>query len=109
MALFGGFFVAAVVYRRKPEIHKRLIVLATVALLFAAVGRMNFTESTPVLVLIWLSPVLVAMGYEAVKHRRIDRVYGGGLVILLLGLSRLAVAQWEPWLRVARGTLKSLM
>jgi prepilin signal peptidase PulO-like enzyme (type II secretory pathway) len=109
MALFGGFFIAAVVYRRTPEIHKRLIVLATVALLFAAVGRMHFIQSRSLLVLIWLSPVLVAMAYEAIRRRRLDRVYGRGLVILLVGLSRVAVAQWEPWLRVARGTLRSMM
>jgi len=39
MALFAGFFGAAVAYRRRPELHKRLILLATVALLFAAVAR----------------------------------------------------------------------
>ena len=42
MILFAGFFGAAVAYRNKPEIHKRLIIAATVALAFAAVGRMNF-------------------------------------------------------------------
>jgi hypothetical protein len=109
MVLFGSFFIAAVVYRRKPEIHKRLIVLATVALLFAAVGRIQFTDSTPLLLVIWLSPVLVAMGHEAVTRRRFDRVYGLGLVVLLLGLSRLAVARWEPWLAVSRGVLRSMM
>ena len=39
MVLFGGFFGAAIAYRRKPEIHKRLIILAAVAVMFAAVGR----------------------------------------------------------------------
>jgi hypothetical protein len=47
MALFGVFFGAAVLYRKKPEIHKRLNLLATVALLFAAVSRMRFIGSGP--------------------------------------------------------------
>ena len=41
MILFAGFFGAAVKYRNKPEIHKRLILAATVALAFAAVARMG--------------------------------------------------------------------
>ena len=41
MVLFGGFFWAAIAYRQKPEIHKRFMLLATVALLFAAVFRLN--------------------------------------------------------------------
>ncbi len=39
MLLFSAFFGAAIAYRRRPEIHKRLIVLAAVAVMFAAVGR----------------------------------------------------------------------
>ena len=45
MVLFGSLFAAAIVYRRRPEIHKRLMIAATVALLFAAVGRMSFIQS----------------------------------------------------------------
>jgi hypothetical protein len=41
MVLFAGFFIPAVIYRRRPEIHKRLMLLATTALLFAAAGRMS--------------------------------------------------------------------
>ena len=108
MVLFGGFFGAAVAYRRQPDIHKRLIVLATVALLFAAVGRISFTQSTPLLLLIWLSPVLVSIGHEALTSRRLDPVYAFGLVILAIGAGRVALVQYEPWLRVARALLQSL-
>ena len=44
MVLFGSLFIAAVIYRRKPEIHKRLMLAATVALLFAAVGRLPLLD-----------------------------------------------------------------
>ena len=108
MVLFGGFFGAAVAYRNRPEIHKRMIVLATVALTFAAVGRISFTQSTPVLVLIWVSPVLLAIGHQALMRRRLDWVYASGLVILALGASRLALAQSAAWLRVGRALLQSL-
>lgn len=104
MALFGIFFVAAMIYRRKPEIHKRLILLATVALLFAAVGRMNFLP-LPVAPFVWLSPVLIAMGYDFATRRRVDKVYLLGVVILLVGACRLFIAESEAWLRIGRPLL----
>ena len=42
MLVFAPVFAAAVYYRRKPELHKRLMVVATTSLLIAAVGRMQF-------------------------------------------------------------------
>ena len=108
MVLFGAFFGAAVAYRAKPEIHKRLIVLATVALLFAAIGRMSFTESVPVLLLIWVSPVLVAIAHQAVTRHRLDGVYATGLVVMVLWAARVPLGQSAPWLRVGRALLQGL-
>jgi hypothetical protein len=41
LVTFGGFFVAGVLWRRRPAVHKRLMVLATVALLGAPVARLD--------------------------------------------------------------------
>lgn len=46
IALFAGFFAAAVANVRRPEVHKRLILLATVSLLQAAAGRVAFELAT---------------------------------------------------------------
>jgi hypothetical protein len=107
MVLFGGFFAAAIAYRRKSEIHKRLIVLATIALLFAAAGRMPLAQ--PVALVVWLSPLLVAMAYEAGARRRVHPVYLAGLGILLVGMSRVAFTESEGWLRIGRAALGALM
>lgn len=109
MVLFGTFFVAAVAYRRQPQLHKRFIVLATTALLFAAVGRMDSLFPIPLLIALWVTPVLFALGHEAITHHRLDRVYFGGLVVLLIGAARLLLQSWEPWLAVARWTLQRLL
>ncbi|HEX5049985.1 MAG TPA: hypothetical protein VFX89_22920, partial [Gammaproteobacteria bacterium] len=86
MVLFGSFFGAAIAYRGKPDIHKRLIVLAAVAVMFAAIGRAftaagmlvgdpaAFPGRLPRLAL-WYSPVLVAMAHDLVTKRRIHPVY----------------------------------
>jgi hypothetical protein len=42
MGLFGGLAAAGVALRRSPESHKRLMILATVALLDAAFGRFGY-------------------------------------------------------------------
>lgn len=42
ISLFAGFFTAAIFNIRSPEAHKRLILLATISLLQAAMGRVFF-------------------------------------------------------------------
>lgn len=109
MVLFGGFFGAAILYRRKPEIHKRLILLATVALLFAAIGRLSFVLGRgPIALLAWLSPLLVAMSYDGIS-RRVHRTYVIGLVILVIGFTRVLFTESEWWLRIGRALLRPLM
>jgi hypothetical protein len=105
MALFGGFFVAAMIYRRKPETHKRLILLATVALLFAAVGRMTFIPSPLISAVVWLSPVLIGIAYDAFTRRRVHTVYIVGTIILFIGACRLFLAGSEAWLKIGRSLL----
>ena len=109
MILFGSFFGAAVFYRRKSEIHMRLMLFATVALLFAAIGRMTFLSSVPIALLVWFSPVLVGILYDAIKWRKVHRVYWIGSAALIVGLLRLALAQTEPWLRMGRAILRVLL
>jgi hypothetical protein len=44
--LFAGFFVAAIANTRNPEAHKRLMLLATISLLQAAMARVFFVLIT---------------------------------------------------------------
>jgi hypothetical protein len=46
IVLFAGFFVAAVSNIRRPEVHKRFMLLATISLLQAAMGRIFFMLAT---------------------------------------------------------------
>jgi len=106
MVLFGGFFGAAVAYRRKPEIHKRFILLATVALVFAAAGRMASVVAVPVALLVWLSPLLIGIGYDLIKRRGIHPVYAIGFTALVIALTRFALAQSPAWIRIGRFLLR---
>jgi len=102
MVLFGSFFAAAVAYRARPEIHKRLMIAATVALLFAAVGRMQFIESRPLLGLLWLSPLLVGMAHDWITRRRVHVTYVVATLALFIGGTRILFEQSELWLRIGR-------
>jgi hypothetical protein len=46
IGLFAGFFVAAIANIRRPEVHKRLMLLATISLLQAAMARVFFVLIT---------------------------------------------------------------
>lgn len=105
MVLFAGFFISAVVYRRRPEIHKRLILLATTALLFAAVGRMQFMP-LPVGTVLWFSPVLIGMAYDKWTRGKVHPVYWMGLAAMVIGMMRLALLESELWLPIGRALVR---
>jgi hypothetical protein len=90
MMIFAPFFGAAIAYRRKPQVHKRLMVVAATMLLIAAVGRFWFLPAPPlelfVATAIWFSPVLVAMAHDWVTVRRVHPVYVLGLAAFFVRL-----------------------
>jgi len=109
MVLFGACFAAAVAYRHRPEIHKRLMIAATVALLFAAVGRMSFIGSPPLAGLVWLSPLLIGMVHDKVTVGRVHPVYIVTTIGFLIGGTRILFEQSEAWLRIGRPILDALL
>lgn len=46
ISMFAGFFIAAIANVRRPEAHKRLMLLATISLLGAAMARVFFVLMT---------------------------------------------------------------
>jgi len=108
MVLFGSFFGAAVWYKSRPEIHKRLMVAATVALLFAAVGRMGLEQSPALFELVWLSPLFAGIAYDWVARRRVHPAYVVGLVGLFVGSMRVLLEDSEVWLVIGRPIIDAL-
>jgi hypothetical protein len=58
--VFAGFFISALVLRRRPDFHARLMLSATIALTGAAVGRV-MPSGTLQYLLVWLAPLFISM------------------------------------------------
>jgi hypothetical protein len=102
MLLFSIFFTAGIAFRRSRELHKRLMVLATVALLFAPAARIGGDMGSLAILLIWLLPLGLAIAHDAVTRRRLEPVYLAGATLLLFAFARITLMDSEIWLPTGR-------
>ena len=105
MLVFAPLVAAAVWYRRRPETHKRLMLLATVSLLAAAVARLPTALAAagpPFYFGVVDLLILTAVLYDIITRRKVHPVYvWGGLAILASQVIRLALSGTSAWLTVA--------
>jgi hypothetical protein len=100
--LFGGFVGAGLWNRRKPEIHRRLILLGSIAMLTPAISRMVDKRSVLAMFLT-LGFVVVAMIHDWLSRRRVHPVYiVGGVILLISGPLRAAISNTAAWQSFAR-------
>lgn len=85
MLMFGGFFGAAIWFRKRPRLHRPAMVVAATSLLVAAVARMTFLPpGIPIRLAIWSLPVLMAMAVEFRKTRSVHPIYMLGLAVFVV-------------------------
>jgi hypothetical protein len=100
MVLFSTFVGAALMLRRNKEAHKRLMLLAYISIVVAAVARLPGILPLGPLVFFGLTFVFViaAMIYDAASRRRVHPAYlwGGGLFALSVPV-RLTVSGTTAW------------
>lgn len=101
IAVFATLVAAGIALRARPETHKRLMLLATIAMLDAAIARMPGMLALGPLAFFGLQDLFVvaAVAYDVVSRRRVNAAYvWGGLLILLSQPIRLSVSQTPLWL-----------
>lgn len=110
MALFGPLFFSAVAYRNKPELHKRLMILATIAIAFAAIFRMQ-AIGVPLAagLAIWFTLPLIGMAYDFKTQGRVHPVYFVGTAGMIIAALRIPFSTTETWLSIARPIIESLI
>jgi hypothetical protein len=107
---FTVFFWLAVNWRKKPELHRRLMLIATCALTAAAWGRMpNQTFA-----FVWFysgvdALILLGALRDLIVMKRVHRVYWYALPALVVGQvfvmrTLLSGASW--WARIANAILR---
>jgi hypothetical protein len=97
MILFAGFFGAAVAFRGKPEIHKRLVLLACIAIMFAGAFRLSYVMSRPLQIAVWYVPLAAGMIYDRYKLGRVHPVYWIGALIMAVALLRIPFGETAFW------------
>jgi hypothetical protein len=100
LVLFAGFVTAALLLRRDKEAHKRLMLLAYVSIIVAAVARLPgvLALGPPGFFGLTLLFVVIAAIYDFVTRRRVHRVYlwGAALIVVSIPL-RLAISSTAAW------------
>lgn len=103
---FAVLAVAAVALRGNAQAHKRLMVLATISILAAAIARFPIDAmmkfGPPLFYGLQDLLVVACMVYDRAAHGRVHQAYwwGGGF-ILLSQVAFLAVSGTAPWLSFA--------
>ena len=113
-ALFAGFFSAAVWYRRKPEVHKRLMVVATFSLAAPGIGRvlslvLHLPNNQLLIQSVFLVPLYLCLAWDWRTRDRIHPAYilciAGNLALFNSGF----FARSELWLHIGRGMLRPFL
>jgi len=95
---FAGFFLAAVLWRNDRDKHKRLMILASVCLMSAALVRWPGVLRVGALVsyaLTLLFPIAAAV-YDRWSRGRVHPVYWWGLALIVLGVGVRIVLLGSP-------------
>ena len=104
--VFAICIALAVLLRRTPEAHKRLILLGSTQVAEAALARLpvpGWAETLPVGSLFGADFVILAgVAYDLATRRRIHPVWiFGGLAVIASNVLRLLVMHTRPWLAFA--------
>ena len=108
MIAFGVCIALAIYWRTKPELHRRLIFIATCGLMDAALGRFDYLFNNnlfyPCLDLL----IILGVARDLLVDRRVHKVYLYALPLLIVGQS-LAVYMWRSnpswWQGITRAIL----
>ncbi len=109
MLAFTATILPAILLRRKPELHRRFVYIATCTLTAAAFGRFP-TDFFPPLYFYWGVDTLILLGAlrDLAVTRRIHKIYLFALPLLFAAQSAvwaMADNHWPPWERFAHAVI----
>jgi hypothetical protein len=108
LAVFAGLLTAAILLRRTPQAHKRLIVLASITIVGPALARISRWpvfggEDGPFIPVVFFGLLLVVIAHDLVATRRLHKATWIGCgVIVLATIAQQMIAGSEFGLSVVR-------
>lgn len=108
ITVFQLLFWAAIIYRKKPEVHKRLILMASFAIMAPAVARISRIEflggeQGPLIPLMVILLPLTMVAHDLFKDRRVHGATWVGIaVIAAAAIGQMQIAGSEFGLSVIR-------
>lgn len=106
LVAFATLVGVGLAFRSRPETHKRLMLLATIAMLTPALARFRYyfgTNGPPVAIAGTSLFVVVCVVYDRLSHRRVHPAFlWGGLFLVLSLVVRFGMTRVDAWLPVAR-------
>ena len=85
MIAFGTLVGLAISWRKKPELHRRLLFIATCCLMDAPFGRFAYIFNNNLYFLCLDVLILLGVGRDLVVDRRVNKVYLYALPLLVVG------------------------
>lgn len=105
MVIFSVLVGAGFYFRRRPDIHKRLMLLATISILAAAIARLPFEllkAGPPAFFGLTDLFIVAIIAYDLITRRRIHRATAlGGLLIVASQPLRLMLSGTSAWMSFA--------
>jgi hypothetical protein len=107
MVVFLALVSAAILYRKRGDFHKRLMLLATLSILTAAIARipLDFLQAGGLPAFFGATDLFIlgCVAFDTVKNRRLHPAFVAG-VLLVIGsqVARFLIAGTGQWMSFAR-------
>jgi len=111
MLIFSVLIALALYFRRKLDVHKRLMLLAAINLLTPAIARipLDFIVNNGPLAFFGLTDLclLACVAFDTIKHRRLHPVFlWGSLFLIVMQPLRLLLAGTNAWINFAAALVR---
>ena len=105
LVIFTTLVTAAIILRKRSPYHKRLMLLASIALLTPAMARLPVVRDVGPPAFFGLVDliILACIAFDTVKNRRVHPAFIVGFIVVVVGqLGRLFVARTPEWMTFAK-------
>ena len=104
--VFVALAGAAILYRRRSDIHKRLMLLATLSILTPAIARIPWAAfraiGPPLFIGLTDALVIAFVAYDTIRNRRLHPAFGWGTLFVLASQPlRMLLAHTSAWTQFA--------